>query len=234
MLTSPKRAKIGRGSRTPSARSSEYLPGPISIRALAIAVFVKGSSAPPLVAQIGFSCNGWTLAVAIAMAPVTPRGPRGLRNPRSISTPPPNSESPAAMAQALPGRNSRDSSQSLVPCKPCPSNQPNNFCDPWPAINQPKVARKISKARLRAPSPLRLFFLLGDAKLLTTSPPSPFSRGLASLLQSVDIPVSTLKNTRLLGIATNGGAHRRTIYAGVRVHHAGSTVMTDAARAVAY
>ena len=34
------------------------------IRALAIAVFVKGSSAPPLVAQIGFSCNGWTLAVA--------------------------------------------------------------------------------------------------------------------------------------------------------------------------
>src|SRR5919199_4149914 len=178
MLTSPKRAKIGRGSRTPSARSSEYLPGPISIRALAIAVFVKGSSAPPLVAQIGFSCSGWTLAVAIAMAPVTPRGPRGLSNPRSISTPPPNSESPAAMAQALPGRNSRDSSQSLVPCKPCPSNQPNNFCDPWPAINEPKVTRKISKARLRAPSPLRLFLLLGDAKLLTTSPPGPFPEGL--------------------------------------------------------
>jgi hypothetical protein len=174
MLTSPKRATIGRGSRMPSARSSEYLPGPISIRALAIAVFVKGSSAPPLVAQMGFSCNGWTFAMAIAMDPVTPRGPRGLRNPRSMSMPPPNSESPAPIAQGLPGRNPRDSSQPLVPRNPYPSNQPNNFCDPWPAINEPKVARKISKARLRATSPPRLFLFLGDAKLLTAFPPSPF------------------------------------------------------------
>src|SRR5215210_9318132 len=108
------------------------------------------------------------------MAPAAPRGPRGLRNPRTMSTPPPNSDSPAAMAQGPPGRNPRDSSQPLVPCKPCPSNQTNNFCDPWPAINEPKVARKISKARLRATSALRLFLFLSNAKLLTTSPPSLF------------------------------------------------------------
>src|SRR5918998_4883253 len=88
------------------------------------------------------------------MAPMIPRGPSGLSNPKSDSTPPPNSEPPARMAQGRPGRSPMDSSQALVPPRPYPPHQPNNFCAPWPSISEPTIARKINSARLPTISPL--------------------------------------------------------------------------------
>src|SRR3712207_3309676 len=86
MTTSPKKA-IQRGSRRPRSRSREYVPGPASMRAVAIAMFVAGSSGPPSVTQIGLpQCAFLT---AMATDPITSRGPSRLRNPKSESTPPP-------------------------------------------------------------------------------------------------------------------------------------------------
>ena len=52
ITTSPKGATHA-GRRIPKFLSKEYLPGPLSRRAVEIAVFVTGSSAPPSVTQIG-------------------------------------------------------------------------------------------------------------------------------------------------------------------------------------
>jgi len=77
----------------PGALSSDHLPGPFITGAVAAAMPVTGSSAPPSVTQIGLLA--WAVIVAIAIEPMTPIGPIGLRNPSSVSTPPPNSKSPA-------------------------------------------------------------------------------------------------------------------------------------------
>ncbi len=53
----------------------------------------KRKRLPPSVTQIGLP--QWAFLVAIAMAPMIPSGPKGLRSPRAVSTPPPNSERPA-------------------------------------------------------------------------------------------------------------------------------------------
>jgi hypothetical protein len=57
------------------------------------AMLRTGSSAPPSVTQMGLP--QWAFLVAIDMAPMTPSGPKGLSSPKTVSTPPPNSESPA-------------------------------------------------------------------------------------------------------------------------------------------
>ena len=77
-----------------------------------MAMLVTGSSAPPLVTQIGLP--QWTLAVAMLIELITPSGPSGLRNPSSVSTPPPNSLRPAASAQRWPGCSLSDSSRTTV------------------------------------------------------------------------------------------------------------------------
>src|SRR3712207_7057906 len=120
MPTNPRRA-TQLGSRIPSARSREYLPGPASMRAVAMDMLVTGSSGPPSVTQIGLP--QWAFLVAMAMAPMIPIGPSGLSSPRSESTPPPNSEPPAMMAHGRPGRSPMDSSQALVPSRPYPPHQ---------------------------------------------------------------------------------------------------------------
>jgi hypothetical protein len=53
----------------------------------------SGSLAPPSVTQMGLP--QWAFLVAIDMEPITPSGPKGLSRPSAVSTPPPNSESPA-------------------------------------------------------------------------------------------------------------------------------------------
>src|SRR5256884_9767488 len=78
------------------------------------------------------------------IAPIVPRGPSGWRKPSVVSTPPPNSDVDAAVAQGVPGFRPNDSSQPAVPFSPGPLNQPKSFCDPWPANNPPIVSRKIS------------------------------------------------------------------------------------------
>src|SRR5207248_213368 len=81
------------------------------------------------------------------IAPIVPRGPSGCRKPNVVSTPPPNSDAAAAVAQRVPGLRPSDSSQPAVPFRPGPLNQPKSFCDPWPANNPPTVNRKISSPR---------------------------------------------------------------------------------------
>src|SRR5829696_7551893 len=61
ITTSPKGATHA-GRRIPKVLSREYFPGPLSRRAVEIAVFVTGSSAPPSVTQIGLP--QWAFAVA--------------------------------------------------------------------------------------------------------------------------------------------------------------------------
>src|SRR5215210_8773393 len=99
ITTSPKGATHA-GRRIPKVLSREYFPGPPSRRAVEIAVFVTGSSAPPSVTQIGLP--QWAFAVAMDIEAITPIGPKGLSSPRAVSTPPPNSQSPARNAQGGP------------------------------------------------------------------------------------------------------------------------------------
>src|SRR5712692_6286792 len=129
-----------RGKRIPNRRSSEKRPGPVSVRANAEAILVRGNSAPPLLAQIGLP--QWALAVAMTIAPIVPMGPSGCKKPNVVSTPPPNSEAEAAVAQVVPGLSPIDSKMAAVPFKPDPPNQPENFCAPWPASSPPVVSRK--------------------------------------------------------------------------------------------
>src|SRR6266700_1269541 len=104
------------------------------------------------------------------IAPIVPRGPRGGRKPRVVSTPPPNSDPAAAVAQGVPGFRPSDSSQRAVPFKPGPLNQPKSFCDPWPVNNPPTASRKIS-------SPISLIVLDSSRPLNT-----PISSRVSGLL----------------------------------------------------
>src|SRR5215216_7704776 len=81
--TSPTQA----GRRIPNTRSREYLSGSRIMRAVEMAMLRTGNSAPPSVTQIGFP--QWAFLVAIDIDPMTPSGPRGLRSPKAVSTPPP-------------------------------------------------------------------------------------------------------------------------------------------------
>src|SRR5437763_9815038 len=80
----------------------------------------------------------------MTIPPIVAMGPSGLRKPRAVSVPPPNSDAAATVAQGVPGFRPSDSSQPAVPFSPGPLNQPKSFCDPWPANNPPIVSRKIS------------------------------------------------------------------------------------------
>src|SRR6266516_1706015 len=95
------------------------------------------------------------------IAPIVPRGPSGWRKPNVVSTPPPNSDADAAVAQGVAGFRPSDSSHPAVPFSPGPLNQPKSFCDPWPTNNPPTASRKIS-----SPTSLIMFdfsFLLPTA-----------------------------------------------------------------------
>ncbi len=127
MPTRPK-GVIQPGSLIPSILSSEYLSGPLRMRANAIVMSTTGSSAPPLVTHIGLPL--WAVAVAIAMEPMTPRGPRGLSRPRAVRAPPPSSEAIASCAHCLPGFKPSISIKPAVPSGPGPSNDPKAFCAP--------------------------------------------------------------------------------------------------------
>jgi hypothetical protein len=81
------------GSRIPKMRSREYLSGSRIMRAVETAMLRRGSSAPPSVTQMGLP--QWAFLVAIDMDAMTPSGPKGFSSPKAVSTPPPNSESPA-------------------------------------------------------------------------------------------------------------------------------------------
>src|SRR5215208_4294855 len=143
MATSPSGASQ-RVRRRPRARSRSHFPGPFRMRAVAVAMLVTGSSAPPSVTQIGLPDR----ALTVAIAPMMPRGPRGLRNPSAVSTPPPNSESPARNAQGRPGVRPSISMKPLVPSSPGPLNEPNSFWAPWPVSREPSTSRNITAARL--------------------------------------------------------------------------------------
>src|SRR5215207_3034554 len=97
--TSPKGATHA-GRRIPKVLSREYFPGPLSRRAVEIAVFVTGSSAPPSVTQIGLP--QWAFAVAMDIEAMTPIGPKGLSSPRAVSTPPPHLHKTACALKAVP------------------------------------------------------------------------------------------------------------------------------------
>src|SRR5215212_5593007 len=81
------------------------------------------------------------------MDPMTPSGPNGLSSPKAVSTPPPNSESPARVAQGRPGFKPSISINWLVPSRPGPPKAPNSFWAPWPAISDPCAKRTINGAR---------------------------------------------------------------------------------------
>jgi hypothetical protein len=81
ITTSPKGATHA-GRRIPKVLSREYFPGPLSRRAVEIAVFVTGSSAPPSVTQIGLP--QWAFAVAMVIEATTPIGPKGLSSPSKL------------------------------------------------------------------------------------------------------------------------------------------------------
>src|SRR5215216_5277399 len=125
MITTNPKGATHAGRRILKVLSREYFPGPLSRRAVEIAVFVTGSSAPPSVTQIGLP--QWAFAVATDIEAMTPIGPKGLSSPRAVSTPPPNSQSPDRNAQGRPGRNPSISIKPLVPSRPCPPNVPNSF-----------------------------------------------------------------------------------------------------------
>src|ERR671910_3375594 len=127
------------GSRIPKRRSREYLSGSRIIRAVDTAMLSRGSSAPPSVTQTGLP--QWAFLVAIDIDPMTPSGPKGLSSPSAVSTPPPNSESPARYAQGRPGRIPSISMKPLVPSNPGPPKDPNSFWAPWPAIREPCTTR---------------------------------------------------------------------------------------------
>src|SRR5215212_2983852 len=132
------------GRLIPKNRSRENESGSRIMRAVEIAMLRTGSSAPPSVTQIGLSQCAFL--VAIAMEPMTPRGPSGLRNPNAVSTPPPNSDSPARYAQGRPGRIPSISMKPLVPSNPGPPKDPKSFWAPWPAIREPCTTRTIMGA----------------------------------------------------------------------------------------
>src|SRR3712207_7017271 len=79
MITTSPKGVTQAGRRIPKALSREYLPGPLSRRAVEIKVLVTGSSAPPSVTQIGLP--QWAFAVAMDIDAITPTGPKGLSSP---------------------------------------------------------------------------------------------------------------------------------------------------------
>src|SRR3712207_6499064 len=177
-MTTSARKAIHRGSRMPNARSREYFPGPASMRADAMDIFVTGSSGPPSVTQIGLP--QWAFLVAMAIAPMTPMGPSGLSSPRSESTPPPNSEPPAMTAQGRPRRSPMDSSQALVPSRPYPPHQPNSFWAPWPVMSPPSTRRNTSVARFLTYISFlrpRLGSLPGSSRVISTLSTGCSTRG---------------------------------------------------------
>ena len=110
-----------------------------------MARFVTGSSAPPLLLQIGLPAC--TVFAATVIGAMTASGPNGLRNPRAVSVPPANSLPAAAIAQRSAGLRPIEPIIFVVPSSPGPSNQPNSFWAPWPATSPPKTSRKINRAR---------------------------------------------------------------------------------------
>src|ERR687897_1059060 len=155
-----------RGRRIPNTRSREYLSGSRIISAVDMAMLSRGSSAPPSVTQTGLP--QWAFLVAIDIDPMTPRGPKGLSSPKTVSTPPPNSESPARYAQGRPGRIPSISMKPLVPSNPGPPKDPNSFWAPWPAIRVPCANRTINGAESFTLEPL-------DLAVFTLTPSVVFS-----------------------------------------------------------
>src|SRR5919112_2043186 len=130
-----------RGRRIPKSRSRENASGSRTMSAVEMAMLRTGSSAPPSVTQIGLP--QWAFLVAIDIAAMIPSGPRGFNSPRPVSTPPPNSESPARYAHGRPGRMPSISMKPLVPSSPGPPKDPKSFWAPWPAIREPCTTRTI-------------------------------------------------------------------------------------------
>src|SRR5829696_8797848 len=128
MITTSPKGVSHAGRRIPKVLSREYFPGPLSRRAVEIAVFVTGSSAPPSVTQIGLP--QWAFAVAMDIEAMIPIGPKGLSSPRAVSSPPPNSQSPARNAQGPPGRNPSISIKTACALKAVPSERPEQLLSP--------------------------------------------------------------------------------------------------------
>jgi hypothetical protein len=100
-------------------------------------------------------------------------GPTGLNHPKSVSTPPPNSQSPASTAQGRPGFKPSIYMNPVVPSMPAPLNDPNGFLAPCPDRSPPSTTRKSSAVRL----PIHVFFhyRLGLHGLLPVFPVRKFS-----------------------------------------------------------
>src|SRR5207253_5616335 len=100
-LAASTRHESHQGILTPNRRSNERAPGPARASALAIAMFVAGSSAPPWFTQIGLSPCCFRQATIIGAIDTT--GPAGLRRPSAVSAPPVSSVAPAITAHLRAG-----------------------------------------------------------------------------------------------------------------------------------
>src|ERR671913_215987 len=186
------------GSRIPKRRSREYLSGSRIIRAVDTAMLSRGSSAPPSVTHTGLP--QWAFLVAIDIDAMTPRGPKGLSSPKTVSTPPPNSESPARYAQGRPGRIPSISMKPLVPSNPGPPKDPKSFWAPWPAIREPCTTRTIIGAASFSLEPLDLVvFILTPSVVFSGVVKLPASRAPAEGLS--EFPDRLLEGVLQRGIS---------------------------------
>ncbi len=107
----------------------------------------SGNSKPPSVAQTPFfQC---TEAIAAAITAASSSAATGTNRPRPSSMPPVSSPSPARNASGSPGSKPTLSKNDAVPFSPWPRNQPNSFCDPWPANKAPTTTRSTSRATFK-------------------------------------------------------------------------------------
>src|SRR5580692_5131359 len=85
------------------------------------------------------------------MVPAIATGPTGLASPAAVSSPPPSSDSPAAVAVTRPGRSPSRSKPAAVGSRPWPPKVPNSFCAPCAARYPPTTVRLASSAMSRMP-----------------------------------------------------------------------------------
>ena len=125
----------------PTALSSEIAPGPVSATEAPTAASTTVYSHPPLITQ---GPRPAATTPRSSMTPTTDAPASGVRKPSASMTPPPASLSPAMIAKTTPGRYPSISKKAPVPRLPCPPNQPNSFCVPWPTSATPTTTRRIS------------------------------------------------------------------------------------------
>src|SRR5216683_2453750 len=137
----------------------------------------------------------------MTIAPIVPMGPSGCKKPNAVSTPPPNSEAEAAVAQGIPGLSPIDSKMAAVPFNPDPPNQPKSFSAPWPASSPPVVSRKTR-------SPISLIVLSLFRPLRTTA----FLRVAGILCFSIKVSFIVSAPSMLLRHDDHLYEHQRTLF----------------------